>query len=42
MPAWRQLSDVDIASVISYTRNTWGNKAGEGVVQPSEVKAERK
>ena len=42
MPPWRQLSDVDIASVISYTRNSWGNKAGENVVQPSDVKAERK
>jgi cytochrome c oxidase subunit II len=42
MPPWNQLSDVDIASVISYTRNSWGNKAGEGVVQPSEVKVERK
>ena len=42
MPAWRQLSDVDIASVITYTRNSWGDKAGEGVVQPPEVKAERK
>jgi len=42
MPAWKQLSDVDIASVISYTRNSWGNKASENVVQPSEVKAERK
>ena len=42
MPAWRQLSDVDIASVISYTRNSWGNKAGESVVQPAEVKAGRK
>jgi len=42
MPPWKHLSDVDIASVISYTRNTWGNKASEGVVQPSEVKAERK
>ena len=42
MPPWKQLSDVDIASVVSYTRNAWGNKAGENVVQPSEVKAERK
>jgi cytochrome c oxidase subunit 2 len=42
MPSWCQLSDVDIASVISYTRNSWGNKAGENVVQPSAVKAERK
>ena len=42
MPPWKHLSDVDIASVVSYTRNSWGNKAGENVVQPSEVKAERK
>jgi cytochrome c oxidase subunit 2 len=42
MPSWRQLSDVDIASVISYTRNSWGNQASENVVQPSEVKGERK
>jgi cytochrome c oxidase subunit II len=42
MPSWSQLSDVDIASVITYTRNSWGNKASENVVQPSAVKAERK
>jgi len=42
MPAWKQLSDVDIAAVISYTRNSWGNKAAENVVQPSEVKVARK
>src|SRR5487761_2040989 len=42
MPSWKGLSDVEIASVISYTRNSWGNKAGENIVQPSEVKAERK
>jgi len=28
--------------VISYTRNSWGNKAAENVVQPSEVKVARK
>ena len=27
---------------ITYTRNGWSNKAGENVVQPSDVKAERK
>ncbi|HEX6136640.1 MAG TPA: cytochrome c oxidase subunit II [Casimicrobiaceae bacterium] len=42
MPPWKQLSDVEIASVVSYTRNNWGNKASENVVQPSEVRAERK
>ena len=42
MPPWKHLSDVDIASVISYTRNSWGNKADQNAVQPSEVKAARK
>ncbi|WP_288106827.1 cytochrome c oxidase subunit II [Limnobacter sp.] len=43
MPAWKQLSDVEIASVITYTRNAWTN-AGQGkdpVVQPSAVTAAR-
>ena len=42
MPPWKHLSDVEIASVISYTRNSWGNKAEQNVVQPAEVKAARK
>ena len=29
MPAWKQLSDADIAAVITYTRNSWGNKSGD-------------
>jgi cytochrome c oxidase subunit 2 len=41
MPAWKQLSDTDIASVITYTRNNWTNKADENIVQPSEVLAAR-
>jgi len=41
MPAWKQLSDSDIASVITYTRNTWSNKAAENIVQPAEVLAAR-
>ncbi|MBX3607904.1 MAG: cytochrome c oxidase subunit II [Piscinibacter sp.] len=40
MVAWKHLSDVEIASVITYTRNSWGNKAG--VVLPAAVKAARK
>ena len=40
MPAWKQLSDTDIAAVISYTKNTWTNKTGQ-VVQPAEVLALR-
>ena len=36
----KQLSDTDIAAVISYERSSWGNKSG--IVQPAEVKARRK
>jgi cytochrome c oxidase subunit 2 len=41
MPAWKQLSDSDIAAVITYTRNNWSNKAAENIVQPAEVMAAR-
>ncbi|MEW9897246.1 cytochrome c oxidase subunit II [Chitinivorax sp. PXF-14] len=41
MPSWKQLSDTEIAAVITYERNAWGNKKGD-MVQPSEVKAARK
>ena len=41
MPSWKQLSDSEIASVITYTRNNWTNKADENIVQPSEVLAAR-
>ena len=34
----KQLSPTEIAAVITYERNSWGNKTGE-VIQPSEVKA---
>jgi len=37
----KQLNDVEIAAVITYTRNNWGNKTGEAI-QPAEVKALRK
>jgi cytochrome c oxidase subunit 2 len=40
MPSWKQLSDTDIAAVITYTKNSWSNKTGQ-VVQPAEVKAAR-
>ena len=40
MPAWKQLSDTDLAAVISYTKNAWSNKTGQ-VVQPAEVLAQR-
>jgi cytochrome c oxidase subunit 2 len=35
-----QLNDVDIAAVVTYERNAWGNDKGD-LVQPSEVKAAR-
>lgn len=40
MPPWKQLSDTDLAAVISYTKNTWSNKTGQ-IVQPAEVLAQR-
>ena len=40
MPSWKQLSDTDIAAVISYTKNSWSNKTGQ-LVQPAEVLAQR-
>ena len=36
----KQLSDSEIAAVLSFARNSWGNKASD--VQPAEVKARRK
>jgi cytochrome c oxidase subunit 2 len=41
MPAWKQLSDTDIAAVITYTKNNWSNKTGQ-IVQPAQVLAARK
>ena len=41
MPSWRQLSDTELAAVITFTKNNWGNKTGQ-IVQPSEVAAARK
>ncbi len=35
-----QLSDVDMAAIVTYERNAWGNNVGD-MVQPSEVKAAR-
>ena len=36
----QQLSDVDIAAVITYERNAFGNGMGD-VIQPSDIKAAR-
>ena len=41
MPAWKQLSDTEIAAVITYTKNNWSNKTGQ-LVQPADIVAARK
>ncbi|MDE2617976.1 MAG: c-type cytochrome, partial [Burkholderiales bacterium] len=41
MPAWKQLSDTELAAVITYTKNNWSNKTGQ-LVQPADIKAARK
>ena len=40
MPAWKQLSDTELAAVMTYAKNSWSNQTGQ-VVQPAEVKAAR-
>jgi cytochrome c oxidase subunit 2 len=39
MAPWSHLNDVEIASVITYQRNSFGNAAGDAV-QPSTIKSE--
>ena len=41
MAAFKHLSDVQIAAVVTYERNSWGNAAGD-LVQPSEINQLRK
>ena len=41
MPSWKQLSDTEIAAVITYTKNSWSNKTGK-LIQPAEIVAARK
>ncbi len=40
MPAWKQLSDTELAAVMTYTKNNWSNQT-ERMVQPAEVLAAR-
>ncbi|MBY0267439.1 MAG: cytochrome c oxidase subunit II [Burkholderiales bacterium] len=40
MSSFKQLSDVDLAGVITYTRNAWSNKTGEAIA-PAEIKTAR-
>ncbi len=41
MPAWKQLSDTELAAVMTYAKNNWSNKTAQ-IVQPAEVQAARK
>jgi cytochrome c oxidase subunit 2 len=41
MASYKQLSDVELAAVITYERNAWNNKSGD-MVAPAELKARRK
>ena len=41
MPSWKQLSDTEIAAVVTFTKNHWSNATGQAV-QPAEVVAARK
>jgi cytochrome c oxidase subunit 2 len=40
MPSWKQLSDTELAAVMTYERNSWSNKTGE-VIQPRDFAAAR-
>jgi len=40
MQAWNALNDLEIAAIVTYERNAWGNDTGD-VVQPAQVKAAR-
>lgn len=39
MPAWNSMNDDELAAVMSYIRNDWGNKAGD--ILPATVAAQR-
>ena len=41
MPAWKTLSDTDLAAVMTYSKNNWSNQTGD-LVQPVELQAARK
>lgn len=40
MPAWKQLSDTDLAAVVTFAKNHWSNKTGQ-IVQPAQFVAAR-
>ncbi len=40
MPAWKQLSDTELAAVATFTKNAWSNQTGK-LIQPAEIVAAR-
>jgi cytochrome c oxidase subunit 2 len=42
MASFKQLSDVELAAVSTYTRNAWSKKPEDNLVQPSDFTAARK
>jgi cytochrome c oxidase subunit 2 len=40
MPAWKSLSDTELAAVGTYIKNNWSNKTGQ-IIQPADVAAMR-
>lgn len=40
MPAWKQLSDTELAAVMTYAKNSWSNSTQQ-IIQPAEVQAAR-
>jgi cytochrome c oxidase subunit 2 len=41
MPSWKQLSDTELAAVMTFAKNSWSNKTDQ-IVQPAQVVAARK
>ena len=40
MPAWKQLSDTELAAVMTFAKNSWSNQTQQ-IVQPADVLAAR-
>lgn len=40
MPSWKQLSDTDLAAVVTFAKNHWSNQTGQ-LVQPAQFVAAR-
>lgn len=40
MPSWKQLSDTDLAAVVTFAKNHWSNKTGQ-LIQPAEFQSAR-